>query len=123
MMWGLVPPWHRSDTPKGHGLTTNNARIENILESKLFKPSLCDRKQKCVIVCDGFYEWKTFKDQTKQPYLIYSRQSGDKELESPNDGCKYENTSNILKIQTSEKLSGDNWTEDGWKGKPWRSNI
>ena len=42
----------RSDSPKGHGLTTNNARIENIKDSKLYKHSL-ESKQRCVVICDG----------------------------------------------------------------------
>ena len=54
MMWGMIPPWHKSESPKGHGVTTNNARIENIKESKLYRPSLVANKR-CVVVCDGFY--------------------------------------------------------------------
>ena len=42
----------RSDSPKGHGLTTNNARIETIRESKLYRPSL-ETNKRCVVVCDG----------------------------------------------------------------------
>ena len=42
----------RSDSPKGHGLTTNNARIETIKESKLYRPSL-ETNKRCVVVCDG----------------------------------------------------------------------
>lgn len=115
MMWGLIPPWHRSDSPKGHGLTTNNARIENIKESKLYKHSL-ENKQRCVVICDGFYEWKTFKDKTKQPYIIYKKQNclkckqGSDYIEESTHTC-------VLKIQTSENLS-KNWTEDsGWIGQ------
>ena len=46
----------RSDNPKGHGLTTNNARIETIKESKLYRPSL-ETNKRCVVICDGKYSF------------------------------------------------------------------
>ena len=115
MMWGLIPPWHRSDSPKGHGLTTNNARIENIKESKLYRHPL-ENKQRCVVICDGFYEWKTFKDGTKQPYLIYAKQTCSKCEPNSNraEACVH---TCVLKNQTLE-MASRNWTEDrGWTGQ------
>ena len=113
MMWGLIPPWHRSDSPKGHGLTTNNARIETIQESKLYKPSL-QNNQRCVVICDGFYEWKTFKDNSKQPYLIYSKQQYENREHVKEETCKYANN---FKSQSAEKLL-QNWEDDrGWMGQ------
>jgi len=75
MLWGLVPPWHRGENPTSHGMSTNNARLEGVQSSKLYGP--CLNKRRCVIICDGFYEWK--RNQTaaakekgnKQPYYIY----------------------------------------------------
>ena len=62
-----------------------------------------------VINVIGFYEWKTFKDQTKQPYLIYAKQKCIKCQEGNDEGtnkhCCY------LKSQKLENLS-DNWNED-----------
>ena len=116
MMWGLIPPWHRSDSPKGHGLTTNNARIETIQESKLYKPSL-QNNQRCVVICDGFYEWKTFKDNSKQPYLIYLKQTCQKCENRENvkeETCKHTNT---FKSQSAENVL-QNWEDDrGWIGQ------
>lgn len=72
----MVPPWFQGTDPKKHGMSTNNARIEGIKDSKLYSGNL---KNRCVVICDGFYEWK--RDKTvKQPYLIYKRQDG-KEIE------------------------------------------
>lgn len=70
MLWGLVPPWHRGPTATSHGLSTNNARLEGVRDSKLYGPSLTNRR--CVVVCDGFYEWLR-KEGVKQPYLVYRR--------------------------------------------------
>ena len=67
------------------------------------------------IQISGFYEWKTFKDQSKQPYLIYAKQNHD---QSPTIGnCQ---DSKILQCylrnQKLECLS-NNWKEDyGWTG-------
>ncbi|XP_053670106.1 abasic site processing protein HMCES [Anopheles nili] len=59
MMWGMVPRWHKGDYRK-HGLTTNNCRLEGLAFSKLYGPPLA-AGQRCVIVCEGFYEWQTVK--------------------------------------------------------------
>jgi len=73
MTWGMIPPWFRGPDPTKHGLSTNNARLENLEESKLYKPALM-QGNRCVVICDGFYEWKSLKDKGKQPYLVYSTQ-------------------------------------------------
>ncbi|XP_313287.5 abasic site processing protein HMCES [Anopheles gambiae] len=59
MMWGMVPRWHKGDFRK-HGLTTNNCRLEGLAFSKLYGPPLASG-QRCVILCEGFYEWQTVK--------------------------------------------------------------
>uniref|UniRef100_A0A182P0C2 Abasic site processing protein HMCES n=1 Tax=Anopheles epiroticus TaxID=199890 RepID=A0A182P0C2_9DIPT len=59
MMWGMVPRWHKGDFRK-HGLTTNNCRLEGLAFSKLYGPPLA-AGQRCVIICEGFYEWQTVK--------------------------------------------------------------
>ena len=46
-----------------------NAREESLAEKPAFKRAL--RKQRCVILADGFYEWKVIPGQRrKQPMLI-----------------------------------------------------
>lgn len=41
--------------------------------------------QRCVVVCDGFYEWQTTKNtKTKQPYFIYMPQPDGVKIEDPN---------------------------------------
>jgi len=81
MLWGMVPPWFQGPDPTKHGLSTNNARIEGLQESKLYRGSL---KNRCIVVCDGFYEWKR-DNAVKQPYLVYFSQK-EKEIE---DVLKY----------------------------------
>ncbi|CAH8497919.1 unnamed protein product [Dicrocoelium dendriticum] len=67
MRWGLVPSFARDDSYSGY--TTTNARIESLLEKPTYGSSLREGKR-CVIVVQGFYEWKAEKGR-KQPYFIY----------------------------------------------------
>ncbi|PNF39144.1 hypothetical protein B7P43_G01326 [Cryptotermes secundus] len=75
MMWGMVPSWHKvQHVRKSHGLSTNNCRLEGLLSSKLYSRPF-SKGQRCVVVCDGFYEWQTTKgNRSKQPYFIYMPQ-------------------------------------------------
>jgi putative SOS response-associated peptidase YedK len=52
MMWGLVPYWFKGSSAKDHGLTTNNARLERLKESRLYRHAL-EHDKRCVVVCDG----------------------------------------------------------------------
>merc|ERR1719342_598072 len=67
MMWGMIPPWHPGPDAKSHGLSTNNCRLESVISSKLYSPCLNSRR--CVIVCEGFYEWLR-QGSEKQPFLV-----------------------------------------------------
>ena len=78
MMWGLIPPWHPGPSPKTHGLSTNNCRLEGLMSSKLYSP--CLRTGRCVVVCQGFYEWCREGGQ-KTPYLV--RRQGDNDEPEP----------------------------------------
>ena len=68
MMWGLVPPTHPGPRPASHGLSTNNCRLETVRTSGLYSP--CLESRRCVVVCQGFYEWLR-EGGEKQPYLVF----------------------------------------------------
>lgn len=51
--WGLIPSWAK-DPSIGHKMI--NARAETIAEKPSFMAAF--KKQRCLIVADGFYEWK-----------------------------------------------------------------
>jgi len=64
LRWGLVPSW--ADDPKiGNRLI--NARAETVTEKPSFRDSF--RSRRCLILADGFFEWKT-ADRVKQPFYI-----------------------------------------------------
>ncbi|XP_034231873.1 abasic site processing protein HMCES isoform X2 [Thrips palmi] len=83
MMWGMIPPWHKGDI-KSHGLSTNNCRLENMNGSKLYSPAFSNGRR-CVVLCEGFYEWQTTKKESsvKQPYYIYAPQNDEVKVEDP----------------------------------------
>lgn len=62
--WGLVPFWAKDPSI---GSRMINARAETVAEKPSFKNAF--KKRRCLIIADGFYEWKGPKGQ-KQPMLI-----------------------------------------------------
>jgi len=64
--WGLIPSWSNDLTIREYTL---NARIETIKEKASFKNNVSNR---CLIIADGFYEWKWLdsKGKNKQKHLI-----------------------------------------------------
>lgn len=76
MMWGMIPFWHKGDYRR-HGLSTNNCRLEHMLESKLYRGPF-RRGQRCVVLCEGFYEWQTTKSakpSERAAHLLYMSQA------------------------------------------------
>jgi putative SOS response-associated peptidase YedK len=64
--WGLIPSWAKDESFRS---STLNARIETIKDLPSFKNNV---KNRCLILTDGFYEWKWLdeKGKEKQQYLI-----------------------------------------------------
>lgn len=64
--WGLIPRWSNDLSIREYTL---NARIETIKEKPSFKNYV---KNRCLIIADGFYEWKWLdsKGRKKDKYLI-----------------------------------------------------
>jgi putative SOS response-associated peptidase YedK len=64
MHWGLVPFWSK-DSSIGNKMI--NARSETVSEKHAFKNAFKNRR--CLIVNDGFYEWKGVKGN-KEPVFL-----------------------------------------------------
>ena len=64
MRWGLIPSW-AEDVSIGNRLI--NARVETVSEKPAFRSAL--KKRRCLILADGFYEWKKV-GKTKIPTHI-----------------------------------------------------
>lgn len=68
-VWGLIPMWAKDPTI---GSRLINARGETLAEKPSFRGSY--RHKRCLILADGFYEWKSVGDKkTKTPYYIHMR--------------------------------------------------
>lgn len=65
--WGLIPSWAKD---REIGSRMINARAETVMEKPSFRNAFKSRR--CLIVADGFYEWKKLADG-KQPHLIRFR--------------------------------------------------
>ena len=64
LKWGIIPSWAKQKDFKA----LINARLETIDEKVSFKKLI--KMQRCVVVADGFYEWKRTKDN-KIPYYFF----------------------------------------------------
>jgi putative SOS response-associated peptidase YedK len=53
LQWGLIPSWAKDESV---GSKMINARAETLAEKPSFKRLL--RSRRCLVVADGFYEWK-----------------------------------------------------------------
>jgi putative SOS response-associated peptidase YedK len=64
--WGLIPSWSK-DPSIGERMI--NARAESLAEKPSFRNAY--RRRRCLILSDGFYEWKQNPDlKIKQPMYI-----------------------------------------------------
>jgi putative SOS response-associated peptidase YedK len=65
LRWGFVPSW--ADSPDT-GLKMINARVETVAERPAYR--LAYQRFRCLIVADGFYEWRPAAGGPKQPFHI-----------------------------------------------------
>lgn len=124
MRWGLVPAWFKENDPSKMRYSTSNCRSENILEKKSYKDPLL-KGQRCVVLADGFYEWKRL-EKDKQPFFIYFPQTQGPSQEKKDDldkamtsACNKESSKTVCPPEeaspdlTEEGEAPGEWT--GWK--------
>jgi putative SOS response-associated peptidase YedK len=63
--WGLIPFWAKD---KSIGNKLINAKAETIDQKASFKNSF--KRKRCLVLSDGFYEWKKIGSKEKIPYRI-----------------------------------------------------
>ena len=64
VQWGLVPAWVKD--PKIN--RPINARVETVHQRPMFRGPF--RQQRCLVLCDGYYEWQKRAGGRKQPYRL-----------------------------------------------------
>ncbi len=66
-VWGLIPSWAKDPSM---GSRMINARAETLGEKPSFRGPL--KYKRCLILADGFYEWKAAEGaKSKTPYFIH----------------------------------------------------
>ena len=64
LVWGFAPAWAKNPKmPK-----PINARAETVAEKPMFRDGF--RSSRCLVLCDGYYEWQRQADGTKQPFYL-----------------------------------------------------
>ncbi len=69
MRWGFIPAWHKDLKKLGGHI---NARSETVADKPTFRSAF--KKRRCLIVADGFYEWKVNADKSKIPMYIHLKE-------------------------------------------------
>ncbi|OJJ74646.1 hypothetical protein ASPBRDRAFT_193356 [Aspergillus brasiliensis CBS 101740] len=77
MRWGLIPFWTKRNPDYGSILRTINCREDSLIEDRGLWTSM-KRRKRCVVVCQGFYEWlkKGPGGKEKVPHFV-KRKDGD----------------------------------------------
>ena len=70
MQWGLIPAWSQGPNPRYKMI---NAKAETVHEKPAYRNAF--RHRRCLIPCDGFYEWQAREGGT-QPFYIYQQDHG-----------------------------------------------
>jgi len=70
LRWGLIPNW--SNGPKEFKKLLINARAETVAHLPSFEHAF--RARRCLVLVDGFYEWKA-EGKNKQPWYIQKPRS------------------------------------------------
>ncbi|KAK2747339.1 hypothetical protein FQN57_002237 [Myotisia sp. PD_48] len=71
MKWGLIPFWTKRSPNYGSLMKTINCRDDSLKENKGMWTSMKKRKR-CIVVCQGFYEWLKIGPGGKErkPYFV-----------------------------------------------------
>jgi putative SOS response-associated peptidase YedK len=73
MRWGLLPHWAKDEKIS---YSTFNARSEDFTTKPAFRDAW-KRGQRCLVITDGFYEWKKINAKEKQAHAIGMEDGGE----------------------------------------------
>ena len=72
--WGLIPWWAKPDEAKKIASKCIQARAETAPRSPAFRDAF--KRHRCLVVVDGFFEWKTLPDGRRVPHHVRKSQRG-----------------------------------------------
>jgi putative SOS response-associated peptidase YedK len=106
--WGLIPRWHKGNF-RDHGFNTINFGLERLETSRMYKPAF-NRGQRCVLVCEGYYEHQRvpyrLPAEKRSIYYVHTAQTGGVKIDDKSTwNCRSINLLYIAGIF-------DVWTDD-----------
>ncbi|KZF18930.1 DUF159-domain-containing protein [Xylona heveae TC161] len=70
MKWGLIPFWTKRNPDYGSMMRTINCRDDSLIENRGMWTHM-KQKKRCIVVCEGFYEWlKKAGGKEKIPHFV-----------------------------------------------------
>jgi putative SOS response-associated peptidase YedK len=70
MKWGLIPSWTKRSPDYSSMMRTINCRDDSLLDGKGIW-NVPKRRKRCIVVCQGFYEWlKKNNGKDRLPHYI-----------------------------------------------------
>jgi putative SOS response-associated peptidase YedK len=69
MKWGLIPFWTKRNPDYGSMMKTINCRDDSLIENKGMWTTM-KQKKRCIVVCQGFYEWLKKGPKEKVPHYV-----------------------------------------------------
>lgn len=71
MKWGLIPFWTKRSPDYGSLMRTINCRDDSLIEDRGMWTTM-KRRKRCIVICQGFYEWlkKGPGGKEKVPYFV-----------------------------------------------------
>ncbi|KAG2418177.1 hypothetical protein HFD88_001278 [Aspergillus terreus] len=112
MKWGLIPFWTKRQPDYGSLMRTINCRDDSLIEDRGMWTSM-KRRKRCVVVCQGFYEWlkKGPGGKEKIPHYI-KRKDGDLMfLAGLWDSVSYEGSEDMLYTYTIITTSSNQYLQ------------
>ncbi|KAI9685331.1 MAG: hypothetical protein M1820_010824 [Bogoriella megaspora] len=80
MKWGLVPFWTKRNPGYGSTMKTINCRDDSLIENRGMWNTMKQRKR-CIVVCEGFYEWlKKNGGKEKIPHFVKRKDGSEEKL-------------------------------------------
>jgi putative SOS response-associated peptidase YedK len=74
MRWGLIPWWAKPDEAKKIASRCIQARAETAPRTPAFRDAF--RRHRCLVVVDGFFEWKSLPDGRRVPHHVRRSRGG-----------------------------------------------
>lgn len=74
VQWGLIPWWAKPEQARKIAGKCVQARAETVTRTPAFRDAF--KKHRCLVVVDGFYEWKTLPGGRRRPHHVRKRQGG-----------------------------------------------